>query len=483
MGLFPMRGELADLQGVFFGRLCGRADAQAAALRYMPGFDPAGYFHDMYGFPRGSIDIQSSNRRLPIVLVKTLYGFAATPRRLKALEKESQHWWLENTAKTMTPASARALFAEAIDRHAAALYVHTYASTFGPAFLGAVAKLAAAAGKPELAGHAVTSGSLRETTMLTDIWRLSRDEITLDDFISAHGFYGPDPAELSEPSWRESSASIHKVAASYHGKTALSPADRIKKQGVNKDAAVAELLESVDKRQRISARLVIRLAQQWVPYREIGKAAFLQAFDCARHAASAIGKDLYDSGLVDAPDDVFYLTADEILGALPSDVRAQITFRRLKRTEHHAVRPPSSWIGNPDPLPVETAMASNETLAGTGVSPGVFEGKARVILDPGSCEDALEPYEILVARTTDPSWASMFMSAGALVIDQGNSVSHAAIIARELGIPCVMGTIHGTASIVDGSILRVDGSTGAVEVIDQDIELTTGLTTASKESS
>jgi pyruvate,water dikinase len=100
------------------------------------------------------------------------------------------------------------------------------------------------------------------------------------------------------------------------------------------------------------------------------------------------------------------------------------------------------------------------------VSPGVVEGRARVVLDPDSGID-IEPGEILVCETTDPSWASYFLVAGALVIDIGGAMSHGAIVAREMGIPCVINTRAGTAAIATGDLLSVDGGAGTVRVLER----------------
>ena len=98
---------------------------------------------------------------------------------------------------------------------------------------------------------------------------------------------------------------------------------------------------------------------------------------------------------------------------------------------------------------------------GLGVSPGVVEGVARVVHEPGESE--LEPGEILVCQTTDPSWSAYFLLAGGVVIDIGGSLSHGAIVARELGIPCVINTLDGTRRLRTGDRIRVDGGTGRVE--------------------
>jgi pyruvate,water dikinase len=100
------------------------------------------------------------------------------------------------------------------------------------------------------------------------------------------------------------------------------------------------------------------------------------------------------------------------------------------------------------------------------VSPGEVEGRARVVMDPDAGIE-IEPGEVLVCQTTDPSWASYFLVASALVIDIGGAMSHGAIVARELGIPCVINTRTGTSAISPGDLLRVDGGSGKVEVLER----------------
>jgi len=87
-----------------------------------------------------------------------------------------------------------------------------------------------------------------------------------------------------------------------------------------------------------------------------------------------------------------------------------------------------------------------------------------VVVDPAT-DDPIEPGEILVCHTTDPSWAGYFLVASALVIDVGGPLSHGAIVARELGVPCVINTAVGTSQVVSGDLLRVDGNTGHVDVL------------------
>ena len=166
------------------------------------------------------------------------------------------------------------------------------------------------------------------------------------------------------------------------------------------------------------------------------------------------------------------MTIDELLApSLPGGIKETIVLRRNRRTEYEKYRLPSHWRGMPTPIPIgegeATGAESGEAalIPGLGVSPGVAEGVARVVTDPGFAD--VEPGEILVSPTTDPSWSSIMFISVALVVDIGGFLSHAAIVARELGIPCVVNTIHGSRTIRTGDRLRVDGNAGTVEILER----------------
>jgi pyruvate,water dikinase len=121
---------------------------------------------------------------------------------------------------------------------------------------------------------------------------------------------------------------------------------------------------------------------------------------------------------------------------------------------------PSGW-----PLRADTqrhAPADGTTLQGIAVSGGTASGRARVIADPGDPR-GLEPGEVLVCAITDPSWTPLFLSAAAVVCDSGAMQSHAAIVARELGIPAVL-SVPGITAVADGTLLHVDGTAGTVRI-------------------
>jgi len=193
-----------------------------------------------------------------------------------------------------------------------------------------------------------------------------------------------------------------------------------------------------------------------------------------RRAVIRIGEALVDQGAIAAADDVYFLTRTEALSALrgtPLPPTVDITERRATREEQAKLVPPP-FVGR-----VNRAMrampgaftrmvgGSRSELAlvtGSPASPGQVTGVVRVIRGPAEF-DQLQPGEILVAPLTAPGWTPLFSRAAAVVTDVGSAASHASIIAREYGIPAVVGCNDATARLHTGMRVTVDGSTGNVE--------------------
>jgi phosphohistidine swiveling domain-containing protein len=179
------------------------------------------------------------------------------------------------------------------------------------------------------------------------------------------------------------------------------------------------------------------------------------------------GRRLAGVGVLDVPEDVFHLKLDElerIDGAWPpqlaGELRALVARRKAKRAELE---------GTPlvDPRLLRQAEVKGDVLLrGIPGSPGVAEGPVRIVHDASEFGKLL-PGEVLVAPYTNPAWTPLFQRAVAVVVDSGGAGSHAAIVAREYGIPAVMATIDGTHKLPDGKRVRVDGDQGLVLSIDE----------------
>jgi pyruvate,water dikinase len=183
---------------------------------------------------------------------------------------------------------------------------------------------------------------------------------------------------------------------------------------------------------------------------------------------NAISSELVRSGAIAAAGDVYFLEFDEVrVGLRGADLRGIVAGRRrLYDVELRRRRIPRLLLS--DGTDVEAAVMAKSpasgALAGTPASAGTATGTVRVILDPVGAH--LEPGEILVAPSTDPGWTPLFMTAGALVMEMGGVISHGAVVAREYGIPAVVGVPDATTRLRTGQRVTVDGSAGTVRQVD-----------------
>ena len=239
------------------------------------------------------------------------------------------------------------------------------------------------------------------------------------------------------------------------------------------EEAALTALASSPRRLRAFRRLLAD-AQHLVPLREEQVAELTIAWPVMRRAVLHIGEALASRGLIVEPDDIFFLTRDEALSALGGDgpaSRVDVAARRSMREQQARLVPPLI-VGRLNPLlkkvfdgmsrafgavPSDTAIVS-----GTPASAGRASGAVRVIHGPEQFEE-LEPGEILVASLTAPAWTPLFTRAAAVVTDVGSPAAHASIIAREYGIPAVVGCGDATARLRTGMRVTVDGTTGNVE--------------------
>ncbi|MGN9781788.1 PEP/pyruvate-binding domain-containing protein [Nonomuraea sp. ZG12] len=207
----------------------------------------------------------------------------------------------------------------------------------------------------------------------------------------------------------------------------------------------------------------VRAARAGVAFREDSHFYFTMPLPVLRRSLLEMGRRLRDAGALDAPEDVFHLRLEELERLPDSDtdsdsgrhLRALVTARTAKREELAGVR----LI---DPRAVFPVRELGDALVvGTPASAGLATGPVRIVRDPSEF-GRLGGGDVLVCPYTNPSWTPLFQRAAAVVVDAGGSASHAAIVAREYGIPAVMGTGEATATLTDGQLVTVDGDAGRV---------------------
>lgn len=453
------------LAAIFYGRAAGNVDRLRAMADRIPGTSGDALERQFLGAVRPGVVSHPTKRRYPLIAAKMPAVALRLPKRLARLRLNLDSWWRRSVNNPIHPDNASALISEAKRALAHVLRVHTQASVIAQAFYQQVAALAERGGRPGLEGSLVTGyGSVQGTSEMIDLWAVSRGSITLQDFVHAHGYHGPNEGDLSSHPWREDPAPLENLVETYKGMNEeSSPQSLARRQSLSRVDAEQELLDGLPRRRRSSARFTLGLARRFIPLRESGKSTFLRTIDVARASARAAGAGFIEKRVLDDPDDVFFLTTAELARPLPADVKEVVAFRRARRDEYRGYRLPTSWTGMPTPTPIGEQPSSSGPIEGIGVSPGIVEGIARVVRDPAGA--ALEPGEILVCEITDPGWASLFLVASALVIDVGGPLSHGAIVARELGIPCVINTRDGTRRLHTGDRVHVDGSVGTVEIL------------------
>ena len=206
-------------------------------------------------------------------------------------------------------------------------------------------------------------------------------------------------------------------------------------------------------------RRAITLLNAAVRRRERCKDVVVRSTHALRTALREIGRRQVEAGVFAQAGDIFYLTPVE-LADLPEHAE-RIPGRRAERDRLSALSIPSLFTLRWEPQ--NRGLSTNSApLNGVGASPGVVRGPARIMRDP---DDDIEPGDVLVVTVTDVGWTALFGGVGAVVTDVGGLHSHAAIIAREFGIPCVVGTERATLDLTDGQMIEVDGSSGTVKPV------------------
>ncbi|OBA78319.1 hypothetical protein A9W99_24705 [Mycobacterium sp. 1164966.3] len=214
----------------------------------------------------------------------------------------------------------------------------------------------------------------------------------------------------------------------------------------------------------LRAKPIATLAARQLRDREVRRDKMVRAIWVLRGLLREYGRRSADAGVFANPDDVFYLLVDE-LDALPEDVSELVARRRAEQRRLTAVVPPTVFSGSWQPSsPSSPVLTAGDTLRGVGVCGGRVRGRVRIVR-PETIDDLL-PGEILVAEVTDVGYTAAFCYAAAVVTELGGPMSHAAVVAREFGFPCVVDVQGATRHLPPGALIEVDGSTGEIHVLE-----------------
>lgn len=382
-------------------------------------------------------------------------------------------------------------------------------ASLGP---GAVQAICAAIGRSEDAVKALSAvGGVESAEASFDMWDLSRTVIAspaltaafdagmiglLDRLSQAndadtvrflegwqrlmvqHGHRAPNEWDARPDSWTtRPEIALGMINRLRHQSDDRSPHAAKARAAVERQRVTAELLAAVegDAETHATLRAGLSSAANWLAWREQGKYACIRLIHEAKLAVYEIGQRMVDAGVIAHRQEVFNLLDSELDDFLvdPASFKAVIAEREVSFQFLHTVEPPYIVGHVPTPPISEWPPRNSERLAqaqvgdvlqGAPGAPGIVTGTARIVLDPLEAPD-MEPTDILVAPTTDPSWAPLFLSVGGVVVNVGAVGSHAAIVSRELGVPCAVSVIRATDRIPEGAQITIDGSTGTVTVV------------------
>lgn len=299
----------------------------------------------------------------------------------------------------------------------------------------------------------------------------------LATFRSTFGSRGPNEWETACETWGTDPAlSLALIDRMRHAADDHDPSNRAQSIAVTRLAAVDSARTRLKGPNRWLFNRFLRAAMLYSPARERSKTIIVDLVHISRQLVRELGARCaarVDGG---AMKDIWFVfeTDLEAYVADPASMSDAIARRRAAREELVIREPPfvfdrvlpspTTWPLRHD-RPTETALAVGGTLTGLGGCAGVAEGRARIVTDPGDPGD-LGPGDVLIAPLTDPAWTPLFVPVEAIVVDVGGQMSHAVIVSRELGRPCVVAATGASTRIPNGALVRVDGSAGTVTVLE-----------------
>jgi pyruvate,water dikinase len=300
---------------------------------------------------------------------------------------------------------------------------------------------------------------------------------TLAEFLETHGHLGQGWDDLALPSWWEEPGQLLAELAKRLDQPPPLAEDRQQQLADDAERLLEDLRGSLSARPDDLAEFgaLLDVARRIGPLTERHNYWIdRKAQSHLRRFVMRVAARLVELGVIGQPDDVLFLRKDEVPGLLraPRDSSALVAARRAEHARQCEITPPP-YLGQPPEQgegPADrfegpqVATPGADEVQGVGASAGVARGPARVALSQADF-DRVQPGDVIVCPSSNPSWVPLFAIAAGLVTDVGGVLSHAAVVAREFGLPAVVGTRDGTTRIADGRMVEVDGSTGSVRLL------------------
>jgi pyruvate,water dikinase len=298
-----------------------------------------------------------------------------------------------------------------------------------------------------------------------------------DAFLARHGHRCMSEAEWLHPRWVEAPEIVLESIGGYlRAGDGYNPSGAAAKAESDRLAATAAVEARLGRLQRVQFRRLLDRVHRFMLARDNGQHYLVKMMLPVRRLYATLGARWAARGWLAQPDDFFFLVVEEVEAVVadggPHPARLDLAAIAAARKQAYV-----AWFEQPMPdvldaegQPIAFAAAQEQgadglVLVGLGASRGEYTGKARVVMTPQEAA-GIRPGEVLVTRATDPGWTPVFSVIGAAVIEIGSTLSHAAIVAREYGLPAVVNLPQATQLIADGRMIRVDGSTGRVTLLE-----------------
>ena len=298
-------------------------------------------------------------------------------------------------------------------------------------------------------------------------------QTALAGFLARYGFRGLAEIDLGRPRWRENPAQIMQIVQNYTRITDPTQApDAVFSRGAAAaEAAIAQIAAEIHHPiKRRLARFFASRMRALAGLREFPKFMLIRIMSMVRESMLTSGWELVEVGVLDQADDIFFLHYPQLQALARGELGdwRGWSSQNCLAYDRELLRKQIPRILLSDGTAFYAGMAASGAdeagvLTGSPVSPGVVEGVVHVVFDPRTAQ--LAPGEILVCPGTDPAWTPLFLSAGGLVMEVGGLMTHGSVVAREYGIPAVVGVHQATQRLKTGQRVRVDGSAGRVSVL------------------
>ena len=325
------------------------------------------------------------------------------------------------------------------------------------------------------------SDSLLDELKKSDSEEVARFLEAFNEFVYEYGSRGANEWELSSETWETDPSialkAIDQVRSQNDDRSPVIASERLGRERENLIEEVRKKLNEMDNDELTGTFEGAITAANMMIFRERSKTTLVKPLHESRMAIRELGRRYAESGILDSAEQIFMLLDEELETFIenPGSFTKSLAKRHEDWKALWDLEPPffirdgvvpglSQW----DRKSLEekaSALTVGDVLTGVPGSPGTTQGKARIVLDPSNPPD-LSPGDIMVAPITDPAWTPLFLAVEAVIVNVGAQISHAVIVSRELGIPCVVSVNEATTLIPDGSTLEIDGTSGEVKILE-----------------